>query len=358
MASLTYSQCNILELWFMTLLYGAYVVIFFTSMYTIRTGSRRIGKPLIYTTIALFILSTAQTICILVYTLLTLTYDLRYTANLATLPAMTIKTLEHDQNVINLYQAMSDSMIATTNLIADGLLIWRCFVVWGRSFWIIALPIAILVAGSVCGYGVVVIDVIWYLKKVHHPMLKISGLSWDRLVHLETSFTKGFLIMSAATNILMSFLIAGRILCTVKNQIGYGYAREGKKYKRLVYLMIESGSIYSLSLLLSGVLYSAGYTASGSIVLGMQYQLVGIFPTLIILLVTLGKTVDQTDMAQLSGGRIEFSTNPARDIESAMTQKVSGPEIEVHVVTKSGTYFEGPSSYGSSPGHDRGEEEK
>ncbi|TFK50528.1 hypothetical protein OE88DRAFT_265007 [Heliocybe sulcata] len=344
MAGLTFSQCNILELWFMTLFYGAYTVIFSASMYSIRTGRRRIGKLLVLTIIVLFILSTAQTICVLVYTMLTLTYDVRYTTDLATLSAATNRTLEDDQNVMNLYQALSDSMIASTNLIADGLLIWRCFIVWGRTLWIVALPIAMLMTGSVCGYGVVVTDVIWYLRKYHHPDLKISGASWARLTHLETSFTRSFLIMSAATNMFVSLLIVGRILCTVRNQAEYGYAREAKKYMRLVYLMIESGSIYSLSLLLSGVLYTAGFTAQGSITMGMQYQLVGIFPTLIILLVTLGKTVEQTDAVQLSGGRIEFSNNPATDIEAMTAQKVTmEPKIRVHVVSKSETYYNGAS---------------
>ncbi|KZT18737.1 hypothetical protein NEOLEDRAFT_1142980 [Neolentinus lepideus HHB14362 ss-1] len=288
-------------------------------MFTIRTARQPIRKAITFIIIVLFILSTAQTICLLILTVMTISYDTRFTVPAETLTPATVRQLEHDQNVLNLYQALSDSMIATTNLIADGLLIWRCFVMWGRRYFVIALPVIILMAGTACGYGVSVVDVVWYLRKVHHPMLSHTGRVFTELIHYEIYFTRGFLIMSAVTNMMISTMIVYRILVTFRS----GYAAQLRKHMRLISLIIESGVIYSVSLLLSGALYSSGYNTSQSIVMGFQYQLVGIFPTLIVLLVSLGKIVEQTasESIKLPTSELMFAPNPELAVEEVTVKK-------------------------------------
>lgn len=284
----------------------------------------RINKRFISITVVLFILSTAQTICLLMLTLLTLSYDQYFIprANRALLPEPIIKKLQSDQNILNLYQSLSDSMIATTNLIADGLLIWRCFIIWNRRVSVIVLPSIILMVGTACGYAVSGVDVFWYLRKRNHPTLMNAEPIWSRLQHYEIIFTKGFLISSAVTNMSMSILIASRIWWIIRKQLAY--RRTARRYMRLVYLITESGAVYSVSLLLSGILYSAGYDVAGSVVMGFQYQLVGIFPTMIIVLVALGKSVEQTEDCG-PPEPIRFATNPDRRVP---TRRVESDRYE------------------------------
>ncbi|KAG7093245.1 hypothetical protein E1B28_006931 [Marasmius oreades] len=99
---------------------------------------------------------------------------------------------------------------------------------------------------------------------------------------------------SLSTNIIVTSLIAGRIwwnahqLC--KLLVG---TQPSRLYRRAIAIIVESGAIFSASLLILLVLYSLKFNAvyvSDSIA-----QITGIAPTLIIVRVGMGYSVDSSD---------------------------------------------------------------
>ncbi|KAJ7829225.1 hypothetical protein B0H13DRAFT_1916621 [Mycena leptocephala] len=112
--------------------YGIYLVLFCICMHILfHRPSNRGNTVLLVTAIALFTLSTVLTVLNLV-----------------------LGTAEIDEMASIPYQKVQDAafiIYAINNSIADGLVIYRCYVVWNNNWRVIVLPIMLLIASTVFG---------------------------------------------------------------------------------------------------------------------------------------------------------------------------------------------------------------
>ncbi|KZT28146.1 hypothetical protein NEOLEDRAFT_1130133 [Neolentinus lepideus HHB14362 ss-1] len=286
MGELKWNQQNMLSVLVSTFFYGMYTIIFGTCSYALvfKKDRSNLHRRLLIVTVALYAFSTVQTVITFWQGFVTTDIfpDGSYGDSYALL---------HEVNLYNLGECVADAMLACSNLVADGLLIWRCFVLWNRSFFVIAIPFILLLAETACGYAVVAFDVQIFLLRLHAPLDETEPPpGWFRLSRLENGMTITFFSASFITNLLMSSLIALRIWKATRD-----LGKRRSRYMRVASLILETGVIYSVCLLLcaifihmSGRAGTIGWTFMFSVVT----QTVGIFPTVIILLVALGRASD------------------------------------------------------------------
>ncbi|KAJ6616631.1 hypothetical protein B0H10DRAFT_1378588 [Mycena sp. CBHHK59/15] len=247
------------QLWVGTFFYGIYLVLFCICIYILWNRRNRAGNTvLLVTAISLFVLCTAQSIINLV------------------LGAADIDNI----NIPYDHLVLANTLIyVTNNVIADALVIYRCYSIWNRNKYVVILPIILLIVTSV--------------------------YAWDIRLPLSPFFA-----LSLATNVLVTSLSAGRIWWISRRSRAYLNTEVRKRYITSISVLVESGMIYPLSVLAYLIL---GAIPDASIVqeplFQMIAQIVGIVPTLIIVRVALGLSIQDGDAtasaeeAKLSGSR-------------------------------------------------------
>ncbi|TFK53902.1 hypothetical protein OE88DRAFT_1805751 [Heliocybe sulcata] len=251
--------------------------------------------------------------------------------------------LVHEVLHFDLAQTIGDVLVPCTNLIADGLLVWRCYVLYNRRISVVIGPVVLLVAGTACGLATAVLQNNQYWIRFHQPVNSTTPPpQWSTLgLQLEKT-NSAMYITSAITNASMSGLIALRIWKATRN-LGQNKA----VYRRIASLLLETGILYSVSLMVSAI-FSAlnpyATVAISTVLLGMAVQItqqsVGIFPTVIILVVALGKSSDQTvvnsantkhrnEMQRDRFSTIQFASPPSR------SSTATGPTHSIELETRS-----------------------
>ncbi|RDB27674.1 hypothetical protein Hypma_003234 [Hypsizygus marmoreus] len=149
-------------------------------------------------------------------------------------------------------------------VIGDLILVWRVWVIWGRNYWVPAVPLAIMISAAAC-------------------TINIAFGS-----NVRKFFTVAPVVLIVANTSLCTILIAGRIwymryhLKKITEKAGISNIASGSK--GALAFVIESGALYALCQLISLILdrtKSVGLT----IILNLEIPLIGILPTLIIVLV-------------------------------------------------------------------------
>ncbi|TFK49485.1 hypothetical protein OE88DRAFT_1757484 [Heliocybe sulcata] len=170
---------------------------------------------------------------------------------------------------------IGDTMTACSNLLADCLL-----------------------PREACGFAVVAFDIERYLARLHSSASQTEfQIAHDYLGERRNAVAIAFFVSSFITNLLMSSLVAHRIWSATRRLAVINRSR--RNYMRLASYIFETGILYSITLLLCAIFLQTKddvpwLTAPQNATFGVSSQIVGIFPTIIILLVALGRTFDQT----------------------------------------------------------------
>ncbi|KAK0192011.1 hypothetical protein F5146DRAFT_1038015 [Armillaria mellea] len=168
-----------------------------------------------------------------------------------------------------LWRIVGDTATASSLIIADCTIIWRCWVVWAHDWRIIMLPICLVIGEIVSGVIVVVRQFMLNLA------INETTTNWA-LVTMATTL---------GTNVLCTALIVGRVLYVARGHRGIiGGIRT---YRGIIEILVESAALYSIVFVVLMILYPLdGY---GYMYLQMiSYPITGIAPTLIILRVVSG----------------------------------------------------------------------
>ncbi|KZT29624.1 hypothetical protein NEOLEDRAFT_1127343 [Neolentinus lepideus HHB14362 ss-1] len=300
MAKLSYQKSNILWLWIQSVLYGIYIPIFSACIYVLAAGGRlsSTNKRLLMITVILFTITSVQTIGTFV--------DIFLTSNIAAPVQYAGETpaIIREKDVSNFFDCVLDALNATNIIFADGLLIWRCYMVWGRSITVIIVPIIMLAAGSACGYTLVYFDSQFYLLRLRTVWYLLPPQ--DKWTHFERMYEYMSIVYystSLVTNLLMSSLIAYRIW-RINKDVRIVPSLSGS-YKRIALSIVETGAIYSACLLIA-VIYDATSDLTSTEAMGVSRSVVvmisGIAPTLLIVLTGLKRTTEPT--TQVSTGLV------------------------------------------------------
>ncbi|TFK53798.1 hypothetical protein OE88DRAFT_1733668 [Heliocybe sulcata] len=296
------------------LLYGAYFMLYFASLYILgfrnRTTSLR-NKRLVMANTSLFILGTAQAITFWLFPIL------------VTAPSVPVMT-EREANIENILFMMNTVFTTAASFIADSLLIWRCYIIWGRRRRVIATPVFLLVCGTLAGLincGVWGRSIYVVMTQTHVSELNLLGV-------FTTDINVVFFSMSLATNVVITSLISTKIWWDTRDSRRLLGEDHGRGLRRAMLIIIESGSVYSLGLLLSVIFNTITLETvlPQNLLAAVMSQIVGIFPTAITVLVGLGATAEKTmtpgGVHMPSLGRISFVQQGGRpgDLETQMTE--------------------------------------
>ncbi|KAJ7765084.1 hypothetical protein DFH07DRAFT_811357 [Mycena maculata] len=224
-------------LWVSTFLYGIYLVLFCRCMYIFYRGKRQ--TTLLISAIVMFLLSTTTVIISL------LQGATAYGNNTGGAAAI--------ERQIDRLEVAGAIVYVTNNVIADALLIYRCYVIW-NTIWITVVPLILLVTTLVLGY------------MIQLPL---------------------FFILSLTVNLFVPTLVAGRLWWIVRRIRGPAGEITRRKGRNAMIIILESGLIYSLLVSIHmGFFHSQN--PMDEIVYAALGQVVGIVPTLIIVRVGLG----------------------------------------------------------------------
>ncbi|KAJ7154325.1 hypothetical protein C8R43DRAFT_440122 [Mycena crocata] len=182
--------------------------------------------------------------------------------------------------------------LVTNNAVADSLFIYRCFIIWGRRWQVIVVPLLMLVTTTVLGY-------LW----AYEVDYGLSGSYIDAPVAL--------FILNVLTNIVLMALTAGRIWWIRRDArvvLGSGFIR---RYNNAIEIIMESGSIYCISVIVYFVAVSLPrpIILLESLIGGALPQIMNIAPTLIIVRVGLGHATEDS-VANMPGEKNVFRPAP------------------------------------------------
>ncbi|KAH8110286.1 hypothetical protein DFH11DRAFT_798201 [Phellopilus nigrolimitatus] len=264
----TMDEAYLLGGWFASALWGMYSVLFALSLYFIIVKRKsELYRPTTWIMVVMYSLATTHVFIALRRMIIALI--LRRNT-----PSGPIAYLADIGDSLN----RAKDLIYITNLVlGDCVITWRCYVVWGNSMRVIALPTLMIIGTAIAGYGAIGQ---YFLSK---PRLAVS-VAWGTAMFA----------VSLATNIIVTLLTAGRIwYLTHPRRSVLGSADH--RYRIIVLLVIESGAIVAAAKITEFVLFkTAPGTAAGDhplyIVFDMMPQITGMMPTLIIAVVNAGLT--------------------------------------------------------------------
>ncbi|TFK60942.1 hypothetical protein BDN72DRAFT_490310 [Pluteus cervinus] len=267
------------------LLYGIYVPLFATCVYILGcSGRQQSGQSMLLIPITImFCLSTA---------------DIAVTFTLA---AKHITSLFEPLGQEALSLAFPKvALYGINNLIADFILLYRCYVIWESNVFVIIPPLPGVIAGTVFMFVV-------QTSPAESPLRKYV------LVY-------GWIVVY--TNVYLTAMTAGRIWWVVRKARESIHARQVKRYRLIIMAIIESGAIYSGCIL-------ATLVATGSYALfitSIYGKIVCIMPALIVVQLGLGRAFNisprSTRLSTLSTSMAQPSTRM-----STMLDTLSGPVV-------------------------------
>lgn len=255
---------------FETFLYGLYFILFFICLYVLLQRNKTIHWIFLASAVAMFSIATA---------------DIAYTYYLVFGKLFTGGVDFEDLRP-------KYWLYVTNNVLADALLLYRCYAIWEYKIHVVLGPTVLLIAGTVCGY----------VFEGGQPQL--FAHAWI------------YLTLTVVLNVILTVLTAGRIGWLARKArllLGHSLLQQ---YKLTVAILIESGFFYSLYI---GLDLAMLKNQAGHVILDSGLiQIVGIMPTVIIVQVGLGRAVQDLEANNSGIARLEanFKHGPDCPINS------------------------------------------
>jgi len=189
----------------------------------------------------------------------------------------------------NFTQMFGSTLYVLQTLIGDAMVLYRCYTVWERKLWIIALPVVLLLGSTATGIGI-----LYSFDKVD-PQASIFVV---QLGHWITAFFS----MTFATNVICTALVAYRVWAINRMQISF----RTRHLHSVMLLIVESGAIYSATLLALLILYNVDSWFQ-YVVLDAVSAIVGIVFSIIMLRIATGVSSQEGETALLEPSGIQLT---------------------------------------------------
>jgi len=208
------------------------------------------------------------------------------------------------------YTALGAVLFTVNILLADCIVIWRCWVVWGRNWLIIILPILTTIAG-------LVLQILNTIGEVQ--VVKGRGHAPGKIPKEFLTFNRPYSILTLVTSLYGTLFIIFRILLLQRHVEGVPGSRMQflRRYGKVIEIVVESYALYSIVLIAFVVLTARGnpkVTYAETIL----PEMAGIAPTLLIFRVVMGQARPD------SGWTNSRSRRTNADIEFAHSKDTSG----------------------------------
>ncbi|EKM58138.1 uncharacterized protein PHACADRAFT_139802 [Phanerochaete carnosa HHB-10118-sp] len=285
------------------LLYGAYCVLFLTSLYVLFWMWRSRGFN-----------TTILVLHCLLFVACTLHFALEYNHFYTYLSANGVNGFGDE----DYHTFIADCTVSVADFLGDLILIYRCWIIWSGNYWITVLPLLSSVGGLIC--SAVVGHLVWGTTGATvSPAIVPLGLA---------SF-----VLPLCTNVLATGLIVARVWWMGRGGRMYALSGGGATRKAM-HVIIESGALYFLVQLVFVVVYGLN-DPSADVMIAIAVQTYGIASTLIIIHVGLGLSSEQTtktaailSVSWTKRSSIAFSGGGGA---SSTAQHSSGDAIELRV---------------------------
>ncbi|KZT29579.1 hypothetical protein NEOLEDRAFT_1175247 [Neolentinus lepideus HHB14362 ss-1] len=225
----------------------------------------------------------------------------------------------HEKNVYNAVNVIHNAIFGVSIAVADALLIWRFYIFWDRKIWVIVLPVAVLLLEISFGITVIVITVRMDIIRKDTPWTESLPQAYDRLSSTFLWLNIVYYAMTFVINFFLCIAISWKIWRLLRSITALS-VRPPTKYYRLAHILLESGMIYSVLIALNMGLSLLPYnTLFGDLIYMFLDLSIGLVPTVVILLVTLGKTTEYTSTGSTTAlnTAIRFAPESHRSPDSA-----------------------------------------
>ncbi|KAJ7459259.1 hypothetical protein FB451DRAFT_1182284 [Mycena latifolia] len=257
---------------------GLYTGLFFLTLHAMifKRAMHKHNLGIFLSLIAMYILSTVHVACrwLLVKNAFTVHGDTAESAALYLVdPPLWLTVL-------------SAVMLTVNPLVADCVLIWRCWIIWNRRWVIVVIPILCTLAGAGLGFRSIAEQAAYVLN---------PNLDRDSFIDFATPYFS----LSLVTTCLATVLIIFRIITMTEPA-----TRRSRGYGRVVEIIVESALLYSVTLIIFLPLLVTA-SADDGYAQAVLAQMTGVGPTLIVARVTFGfARPDETWQARDTSGAV------------------------------------------------------
>ncbi|KAJ7604688.1 hypothetical protein DFH06DRAFT_274960 [Mycena polygramma] len=161
------------------------------------------------------------------------------------------------------------TVFSVNTLLADCVLIWRCWVVWNHDWRIVLLPLLCTVAGAGLGF-----------RSIAEQAAYVMNPNLDRDSFID--FATPYFALSLATTALATIFIIVRILTVTAPA-----TRMSRGYGRVIEIVVESALLYSTTLIIF-LPFLVRASNDDGYPQGVLAQMTGMAPTFIVARVSLG----------------------------------------------------------------------
>ncbi|THH30055.1 hypothetical protein EUX98_g4135 [Antrodiella citrinella] len=276
-------------IWLETLFYGMNFVLFWTCMFVLIVKRRtpKVNKILVTIAVAMFVMSTTH---------VSLGFQ-RLIEGFIVLrdapggPAAFFSDVSIPANVAKV------GLHTVNSVVGDSIVVWRCWLVWGRDWRMCVVPVLLVIASAVCGFA----QTVYFAraKKLH-----------SAFAHILQVWNGSLFSLSLATNLTVTLLISLRVWYMLREGSGAKF-----RYWRVLLIIIESGMIYSVALICEITLYFLGNNAF-YIVYDPIAQLTAIVPTMILVLAGLGIASNDMQSRMTRTSRAVFRPDGVPGVET------------------------------------------
>ncbi|KAK0201362.1 hypothetical protein DFS33DRAFT_1346593 [Desarmillaria ectypa] len=209
------------------------------------------------------------------------------------------------------YQLVGGISGGLSTFIVDITIIWRCWVFWGRRWWIVIIPTLCAVAGTIAKSMQIRSVFINTTSNIGNTGGFAADINWPLI----------YISLTLATTLLCTLLIVYRIVRLASRVSSYG---------RIVEIVIESSAMYSLALIVYLALVARNLQSSYYADIIMAYVKV-IAPTLLVGRVAAGSssnpnshtivhsTKDRSSVLSRFRARKRETIIVCRDVENSTT---------------------------------------
>ncbi|KZT19757.1 hypothetical protein NEOLEDRAFT_932900 [Neolentinus lepideus HHB14362 ss-1] len=247
MFTLSHQMAKVLWLWVISVFYGCHMTLFIAASYILWSRWRLSStqRMLFVLIIILFIMSTAATV-------------IAFTAVFVTADVLIGGPGLHRKKLCDILGCVIDIIADIVNVITDGLVIWRCYIICGRRLSVVTVMIALLVTGTALGWVVFIFDIRAYkmtMGATLSELLTPSNFIWSGYVITYSNIS--FWTISAVINLLATVSMGCQIR-RVSSERKRIYAIPNRTMSLILNLMIESGVIYLVSIFVTIVVWTTG----------------------------------------------------------------------------------------------------
>ncbi|KAI3605289.1 hypothetical protein WG66_013171 [Moniliophthora roreri] len=238
-------------------------------------------------------------------------------------------------NVYRWWTLLQVILLFLANLIADLIMLWRCYAVWGKRRNIVILPAVLCMINYVIALVVI-------CRFRGGWQFFYSGVNYDSTLNGQLGRTKQSLVLwvkdlmsvnyincslyftTAFSNMFLTMMIAGRVLYISRKVKGILGVRTQKMYNLIIAVTVESGMMYPVVLIIYAALMLAlilkydgsrdgsitGVVIAGSIIQNTIMPILGISQTLLIVRIARGLSFSTVDEA-VSISAMQIASAPA-----------------------------------------------